>query len=174
MYRKKRKIENRVNEEILSNSIRIVNSDDFSPNDIISRQEALNFSRNNGIDLIEISKDNRGISICKLMEIGKFAYELKKKRKDIQKPKVLKEIRMTPVIGKNDLMVKKEKIKGFITSGNPVKISIFFKGRELYLLKDEGEKIILSIADEFSSISKISSFPHIEGKRMSATLSPKK
>lgn len=175
MYRQLRKIQNRVNEEITSSKIRIVNDDEISSDDILNKHDALKISDNRETDLIEISFDSaNNISICKLMDIGKFAYEQKKKQKDIKKPEKIKEIRLTPVIGKNDLEIKKSKIHDFILAGNPVKIGLFFKGRELYLMKDEGEKMILSIADCFSDIARLSNMPKIEGKRMTATLFPKK
>lgn len=173
----KNKSEKNINYGILGANVRIVNKDEFGiPNDVVSKKEALQYANENETDLVEISYvENNDTSICKLINYDKFLYQEKKKLKEHKQSKTeLKEIRLTPNIGKADLETKKKQITKFLDEGNPVKIGIFFRGRELELRKDDGEIMLLQIANDFSEIAKINGMPRLEGKRMILTLTPKK
>ena len=175
---KKNSSEKRINSEITSSRCRIVNFTDIpeivghNNGDEIDVLLGLSLAKKFDVDLVEISNNN-DVSICKLIDYNKYLYQEKKRQKlqkQHQSKSELKEVRLTPNIGSNDLNVKKEQIKKFLKQGSNVKVSMFFRGRELQLMHDEGERILLELSEEMSEFGKLIKMPKMEGKRMIITL----
>ena len=122
---------------------------------------------------MEISADSNP-PVCKIIDYGKYRYE-KQRQKKINKKKQhiihVKEIRVRPNIGKNDLITKLKKGQKFLLNGDKLKITVMFRGRELHRMAD-GSRILDEVIEGLSNISKIDKKPNTEGRRISVVLSP--
>ena len=122
---------------------------------------------------MEISADSNP-PVCKIIDYGKYRYE-KQRQKKINKKKQhiihVKEIRVRPNIGKNDLITKLKKGQKFLLNGDKLKITVMFRGRELDRMAD-GSRILDEVIEGLSNISKIDKKPNTEGRRISVVLSP--
>ena len=122
---------------------------------------------------MEITSDSNP-SVCKIIDYGKYRYQ-KEREKKLNKKKQhvinVKEIRVRPNIGKNDLITKLKKGQKFLLNGDKLKITIMFRGREAGRM-NEGAKILDNVIEGLSDISKIDKSPSTEGRRISVVLSP--
>jgi translation initiation factor IF-3 len=128
-----------------------------------------------GLDLVEISP-NAEPPVCKIMEYSKFIYEQKKREKALKAKAskvVVKEIRFGPQTDDHDFEFKKRNAEKFIKDGAKVKAFVFFKGRSI-VFKEQGEILLLRLAQDLEEISKVEQLPKLEGKRMIMFLAPKK
>jgi len=113
--------------------------------------------------------------VCRIMDYGKYKYELAKKEKEAKKKQKIiniKEVRMTPNIEDHDLNVKAKKAIGFLKNGDKVKVSIRFRGRELGHT-DMGKEVLLKFAEATSEYGVIDKAPKMEGRNMIMYLVPK-
>lgn len=170
MYNNKRI---RINDWIRSSQVRLIASN----GDMIGIKptyEALNMARAAGLDLVEISPTATP-PVCKIMDFNKYMYEKEKQEKENrkkQKDNVLKEIRINPRIGPNDLETKVRHIEKFIKDGDKVRVTVIFRGREMQH-KDIGEGILNQIQNRLADISELDGKPSLLGNRMSIMLKPK-
>lgn len=138
-------------------------------------QKALQLAREEGLDLVEVAPEARP-PVCKMMDYSKYYYEQKKKRRENKKKSVskdLKQIRLSPNIGKHDLKTKFNKIKGFLEKGHKVKVNMMFKGRQKEHL-EVGKQILAGIVEQVDEIAECVSEPNYEGFYMSMMLAPRK
>ena len=121
---------------------------------VIDKRRALEMAKEKGFDLVIIS-DNPKQPVAKILDYGKWKYERKKKRKEAKANQSVtnnREVRLTPMIGIHDLMVKSRKAREFLMDGDRVKISLKFRGREMarkelgYAKLDEFMKTLDDIA----------------------------
>ncbi len=142
---------------------------------IFTTKEAIDKALDAGLDLMEISPDTDP-PVCKIIDYGKYRYE-KQRQKRLNKKKQhivhVKEIRLRPNIGKNDLITKLNKGQKFLLNGDKLKITIMFRGREAHRM-DDGMVIINEVIEGLSNISKVDKEPTTEGRRISIVLSPLK
>lgn len=130
-------------------------------------------AREKNLDLVEIVP-NSSPPICRIFDFKKFLYEQKKKEKEIRKKlKVTqtKEIRFTPETSEHDYKFKKQHIEEFLKEGHRVKVSIFYKGREI-LYKERGYALMERLIKDLSEYGKIDRAPKLEGQRLSVTFFP--
>lgn len=162
-----------MNERIRAEEVRVVEGLDVG---IYDTSDALNQAKKLGLDLVLISP-KANPPVCKVIDLKKFLYEEKRRVKELannQSKVVVKEIRFTPNIGDNDFKVKKKKIIEFLQSGNKVKVSVFFKGRNI-MFKDRGELILVKLADELEDYGIPEGVPKMESRnRMGFMIKPKK
>lgn len=127
------------------------------------------------MDLVEIAPQ-ADPPVCKIIDFGKYQYELQKKEK-LQKKKqhvtVLKEIRLHPNTDTHDFDFKVRHAENFLGDGNKVKVSVIFKGREL-AYTDLGRELLEKFVEKLSEISNIESEIKFEGRAMHAILAPTK
>ena len=127
------------------------------------------------LDLVEISP-SANPPVCKVIDYSKFLYQLKKKEKE-QKTKnvkvVVKEIRFGPQTDEHDYNFKLKHAISFLEEGAKLKAYVFFKGRSI-LFKEQGEVLLLRLANDLEEYGKVDQMPLLEGKRMIIMLSPKK
>ena len=141
---------------------------------VVSLDKALEFSKDAGLDLIEISP-NAKPPVCKILDYGKFKYEIEKQIKLNKKKQHIihvKEIRVRPNTGDHDLLIKLSRAKKFLESGDKVKITVMYRGREM-ARQDMGIETlnrVVEILDDFAEIDKQA---NLEGRRLSLILSPK-
>ena len=142
---------------------------------VVTLDKALSIAAQYKLDLVEVSP-NTNPPVCKLMDFGRYKYDLKKKHqaaKKKQKRVEIKEIKIRPNIGQSDLEVKLKKIKQFLAEGNKVKVSVWFRGREL-AHKDLGKILLGKVQETCIEIAKIDQEPKMEGNYMLLILSPSK
>jgi len=128
-----------------------------------------------GLDLVEISP-KANPPVCKIVDYKKFLYE-QKKREKVLKAKttkvVNKEIRFGPQTDNHDYEFKKKHSEKFLKEGAKLKAFVFFKGRSI-IYKDQGEILLLRLAQDLEEIGKVEQMPKLEGKRMIMFIAPKK
>ena len=127
------------------------------------------------LDLVEISP-NADPPVCKVLDYKKFLYEQKKKQKELKAKAtkiVIKEIRFGPNTDDHDFEFKLKHAKEFIEQGAKVRAFVFFRGRSI-VYKDQGEILLLRLANELEDIAKVEMLPKMEGKKMFIILAPKK
>lgn len=128
-----------------------------------------------GSDLVEISP-NATPPVCKVMDYKKFVYEQKKREKALKAKAskvVVKEIRFGPNTDDHDYQFKKKHAEKFLKDGAKLKAYVFFKGRSI-IYKDQGEILLLRLAQELEDYGKVEQMPRLEGKRMTMFIAPKK
>ena len=135
---------------------------------IISRSEALRLAEDQGLDLVEISPD-ADPPVAKIVDWGKFNYQRTKqaqKNKRTTKSLEMKQMRFGLKISDHDLGVKMKKVNGFLDAGHKVKITAFFRGREL-AHKDLGFKIAEKVINDFGDSVVVDQAPQLAGKQLS-------
>ena len=141
---------------------------------IVSISDALTRAENTGLDLVEIA-ENSSPPVCKILDFGKYRYELQKQKK-INKKKQhvvqLKEIRIRPNTGDHDLLTKLNKAQKFIASGAKLKITVMFRGREM-ARQEAGMDLLTRVTNILEDVAKIDKEASMEGRRMSIILSPR-
>ena len=138
-------------------------------------KEALEISESKGTDLIEISP-NAVPPVCKVMDYGKYKFELTKKEKEAKKKQKVvttKEIRMSVNIDKHDIEIKAKKAVEFIEDKNKVKVAVVFQGREMAYM-DLGKGILDKFLEAVGDVATIDKPAVQEGRSMMMILAPKK
>ena len=141
---------------------------------VIPTQEALKAAMEFGLDLVEVSP-NAKPPVCKIMDYGKYKYELTKKQQEAKKKQStfqLKEIKIRPKTGDHDLQVKIGHIRKFLGKKDKVRVTVVFRGREI-TLSDRGRELLSQVAETVSDISAVEQFPKFEGRAMIMVLAPK-
>ena len=162
-----------INEEILDNELRVI-GEDGEQLGIMSAEEALKIAEERDLDLVKISPQAKP-PVCKIMDYGKYRFEQAKREKEAKKNQrvmEVKEIRMSPGIGENDLNTKLKSAQKFIADGDRVKVSIRFRGREM-AHTNIGEQILREFAEKCGETANMDKEPKLEGRNMSMFLSPK-
>jgi translation initiation factor IF-3 len=141
---------------------------------VIPTYKALAVANDFGLDLVEISP-NATPPVCKIMDYGRYKYEMTKKRQEAKKKQStfqLKEIKVRPKTGEHDLKTKISHIKKFIDKKDKVKVTVIFRGREITLSK-LGVDLLARIAEEMEEFAMVEQQPKFEGRTMAMVLSPK-
>lgn len=140
---------------------------------VVTLEEALRQSKELGLDLVEISP-NAEPPVCKILDFSRYKYDAKKKLQETKKKQkkiVLKEMKFKVNIGQGDFDVKLRKIREFLEEGDKVKISLWFKGREI-IHREKGNQLFAKIIANLESIAKIDSEPKMEGKQIIMVVTP--
>ena len=127
------------------------------------------------LDLVEISP-NAEPPVCKLIDYKKFIYDQKKKQKAIKAKTVkvvVKELRFGPNTGEHDFNFKLKHAINFLEDGFKVKAFVFFRGRTI-IFKEQGEILLLKLAQALEEVGVIENMPKLEGKKMIMMIAPKK
>jgi translation initiation factor IF-3 len=138
-------------------------------------KEAMKLADQMELDLVEISP-KANPPVCKIIDYNKFLYQQKKKQKEMKQNAVkvvVKEIRFGPNTDEHDFQFKLRHAEKFLKEGAKVKAFVFFKGRSI-LFKEQGEILLLRLAQELEEDGTLEQMPKLEGKRMTIFISPKK
>lgn len=138
-------------------------------------KKAIAVAQEQELDLVEISP-NASPPVCKVMDYKKFVYEQKKREKALKSKAtkvVIKEIRFGPNTDDHDYEFKKKHAEKFLKDGAKLKAYVFFKGRSI-IYKDQGEILLLRLAQDLEEYGKVEQMPKLEGKRMIMFIAPKK
>lgn len=136
---------------------------------------AIEIAESYDLDLVEVAPDAKP-PVCKVIDFGKFMYEKKKKEKEAKKKQhtvQVKELRFRPNTDDHDLEFKTRHAREFLESGDKVKATVQFRGRDM-LYTERGKELLLDLAEELDDISEIESKPNMEGRRMIMMLTPNK
>jgi translation initiation factor IF-3 len=142
---------------------------------IMDTRDALKEAQEKELDLVEISP-NADPPVAKIMDYKKFVYEQKKREKVIKQNAskvVIKEIRFGPNTDDHDYEFKRKHGEKFLKEGAKLKAYVFFKGRSI-IYKDQGEILLLRLAQDLEELGKVEQMPKMEGKRMNMFIAPKK
>jgi len=137
--------------------------------------KALAIAEAQELDLVEISP-NAVPPVCKVIDYGKFLYEQKKRDKMLKANStqiVVKEIRFGPQTDDHDYEFKRKNAEKFLKEGSKLKAFVFFKGRSI-IYKEQGQILLLKLAQDLEEFGKVEAMPVLEGKRMIMYLAPKK
>jgi len=142
---------------------------------IVPLPKALEIARMKNLDLVEVAS-NANPPVCKLLDYGKFKYEMSKKEKEARKKQKLievKEIRLRPKIEPHDLDVKIKNAIRLLEDDNKVKFILRFRGREI-VHPSVGEELLKRIEERLSGIAVPEGKPSLDGRSMTITFAPKK
>ena len=162
----------KANERIKALDVQVIGSDGNNLG-VMQLKQAIQQARDEGLDLIEISP-NANPPVCKIMDMGKYKYDLQKKAnqaKKKQKVVSLKEIKLRPGTEIHDYNFKIKNAKKFITKGDKVKFTVKFKGREMQHT-ELGKDLMNRIVEETKDIAKVESQPKFEGRQMVMIIQP--
>ena len=163
-----------INEQIRDKEIRLI-GESGEQLGIMSSREALKLAEDAGLDLLKIAPTAKP-PVCKIVDYGKYRYELARKEKDAKrKQKVIevKEIRMSPNIDTNDLNTKVGAARKFLEKGNRVKVTLRFRGREMAHMSTS-KHILDDFAQMLSDIAVVEKMPKVEGRSMIMFLTVKR
>jgi len=137
--------------------------------------KARELAREQELDLVEISPKAKP-PVCKIIDYKKFLYEQKKREKSLKSKATkvtIKEIRFGPQTDEHDYEFKKKHALKFLQEGAKLKAFVFFKGRSI-IFKEQGQILLLKLAQELEEYGKVEQLPKLEGKRMIMFIAPKK
>ncbi|MEO5374929.1 MAG: translation initiation factor IF-3 [Alphaproteobacteria bacterium] len=163
----------RVNDEIDVRDVRLIDADGENIG-VVSIRDAMDKAVAAGLDLVEISP-NADPPVCKILDYGKFKYEVQKKKNEAKKKqKVIdvKEVKLRPNIDEHDYDVKMRNMRRFLDDGDKVKVTLRFRGREM-AHQDLGMNVLDRVREELSDLAKVEQFPKMEGRQMIMVMAPK-
>jgi len=142
---------------------------------IMSSKEAMRLAQEAELDLVKVAPKAQP-PVCKIIDYGKYRYELARKEKEAkkkQKTVEIKEVRLSPNIDTNDLNTKVNNARKFIGKGNKVKITLRFRGREMAHVQ-QSKHILDDFAKQLADIATVEKQPKLEGRSMSMVLTEKR
>lgn len=141
----------------------------------MSTAKALSMAKEAGLDLVEVSP-NAEPPVCRIMDIGKFIFETRKKQKEAKKKQVqttIKEIKFRPRTDIGDYNIKLKKLHEFLEHGDKVKITMRFRGREI-VHRELGGELLKRIEKDLEELAIVEQFPKMEGRQMVMVMAPRK
>ncbi len=163
-----------INEQIRDKEVRLI-GEDGQQLGIVSGKEAYQMAKEANLDLVKIAPTAKP-PVCKIVDYGKYRYELARKEKEAkkkQKTTEVKEIRLTPNIDTNDLATKANAAKKFLAKGDKVKVSLRFRGREMAHMS-AGRKILDDFYALLTDVANVDKPAKMEGRSMIMFLTEKR
>ena len=163
-----------INEQIRDREVRLIGPDGAQLG-IVSAREAMAKAQEAGLDLVKIAPQAKP-PVCKIIDYGKYRYELARKEKEAkkkQKTVEVKEVRISPNIDTNDLNTKVNNAKKFIAKGNKVKVTLRFRGREMAHMQ-QSKHILDDFAEMLAEVAVVEKPAKLEGRSMSMVLTEKR
>ena len=142
---------------------------------VVPIAQALAAAQDAKLDLVEIAPQAIPV-VCKILDYKKFLYEQKKREKSMKSKAtkvIIKEIRFGPQTDEHDYEFKKKHAEKFLSEGAKLKAFVFFKGRSI-VFKEQGQILLLRLAQDLEELGKVEQMPQLEGKRMIMFIAPKK
>ncbi|TGL64569.1 translation initiation factor IF-3 [Leptospira sarikeiensis] len=161
----------RINEKITGVSqVRLVMDDGVQ---IVAFDEALRRAKEENLDLVEVSGDQE-IHVCKIIDYGKYKFELLKKSKEAKKKQHVinvKEVKIRPRIEQHDYEIKKRHAVEFLQKGDKVKVSLRFRGREM-MHSELGMNVVNRMVEDLKSVGTPERDPILDGRQIVVVISP--
>jgi translation initiation factor IF-3 len=165
----------RINDQITEEKVRVIGADGNQLG-IETVAVALKLAEEAGLDLVEVSPTAEP-PVCRIMDYGKYRYELNKKQQEAKKKQSvieIKEIKLRPKTEKHDLDFKIKNIRKFLEQNNKVKITLRFRGREIVYADTIGVDVLQKMGEALADVAEILQPPKMEGRQMSMFVGPKK
>ncbi|HJL75161.1 MAG TPA: translation initiation factor IF-3 [Candidatus Marinimicrobia bacterium] len=169
-----KKNEPRINEEIAVDEVRLI-SEDGEQLGVVKIEDAIEKAQDSRLDLVEVAPNSKP-PVCKILNYGKIKYEAKKKLHNSKKKQhviKIKEVRVRPAIGENDLNTKMNLGRKFLTDGCKLKVTVMFRGRELSRAEEMGDAILERIKMILEDIAEPEKQSELEGRRVSVMFTAK-
>lgn len=163
-----------INEEIKDKEVRLIGPEGEQLG-VVSGKEALAMADQHSLDLVKIAPQAKP-PVCKIMDYGKYKFEIAKREKEQRKnQKVIdvKEVRLSPNIDEHDFQTKVNQGIKFLKSGDKVKVSVRFRGREI-AHSASGKELLLKVKDAMAEVGVVEKDIKLEGRSMAMFVSPKK
>ena len=163
-----------INEQIRDREVRLI-SEAGEQLGFMSAREAMKLAEEAELDLVKIAPKAQP-PVCKIIDYGKYKYELARKEKEArkkQKTVEVKEVRLSPNIDTNDLNTKVNNAKKFLTKGNKVKVTLRFRGREMAHVQ-QSKHILDDVAQMLADVAVVEKPAKLEGRNMSMVLTEKR
>lgn len=157
-----------MNERIHARTVRLIDADGRQAG-VVPIRDALRLAEERGLDLVEVAP-NSVPPVCKIMDFGKYKYQLSKKhttRKTIE----VKEVKLRPQIDDHDLELKARNIRRFLDDGNKAKVTMFFRGRER-VRPDLGMKVFDRMLQFLPGKYSVEQTPRFEGNHITMVIAP--
>ena len=163
-----------INDQIRAKEVRLI-GEDGEQLGIVPIADALSKADEAGQDLVLIAPSAKP-PVCKIIDFGKYRYELARRDKEAKKKQKtieIKEVRLSPNIDANDLNTKMAAARKFLEKGNKVKVTLRFRGREMAHM-NQSKHILDDFAEKLSEIAVIEKAPKVEGRSMTMVLAEKR
>ena len=163
-----------INEQIRDREIRLI-GENGEQLGIMSARDAMKIAREANLDLVKIAPTAKP-PVCKIIDYGKYRYELARKEKEAKKKQKmveLKEVRLSPNIDTNDLNTKMNNARKFLGKGNKVKVTLRFRGREMAHV-NSSRHVLDDFAEALKDIAVVEKPAKLEGRSMSMVLAEKR
>ena len=163
-----------INEQIRDKEVRVI-GEDGEQLGVMPTKDAMKIAEDAGLDLVKIAPTAKP-PVCKIVDYGKYRYELARKEKEAKKKQrtiEVKEIRLSPNIDTNDLNTKINAARKFLSKGDRVKITLRFRGREMAHMANS-KHILDDFAQALADISTVEKAPKVEGRAMTMFLTEKR
>ncbi|MCK5245364.1 translation initiation factor IF-3 [Candidatus Bipolaricaulota bacterium] len=159
----------RINERIRESEVRVI--DDTGENlGVLKRDEAIAIAKEKGLDLVEVSPQAKPV-VCKIVDYGKYHYQQEKRERKGKHRSKLKEIKFTIKIGEHDFQTKMNRVRQFLGKGDVVRVSIFFRGREI-VHASRGRELLKRVQEEVGDIARAEGNPTARGKILQLLIVP--
>ena len=161
-----------INEQIRDREVRVI-GEEGQQLGVMPPKEAMKLAKEANVDLVKIAP-SANPPVCKLVNYGKYRYELARKEKEARKKQKtidVKEVRLSPNIDTNDLNTKIGSARKFIEKGNKVKVTLRFRGREM-AHPEQGLNVLERLAEDLKPYATVESKPKMEGRNMLMLLAP--
>lgn len=162
-----------MNKGIRASEVRVIGSDGGQIG-IVPIEEALRIAGNDDLDLVEVSPEANP-PVCKIMDHGKYKYELTKKKQEARKKQrssQIKEIKVRPKTDDHDLATKVRHAEKFINNNDKVKVTMVFRGRE-FMLREQAHKVLDKVVDLTKDFAQVEQPAKFEGRVITMLLGPK-
>ena len=163
-----------INEQIRDREVRLIGPDGAQLG-IVSAREAMAKAQEAGLDLVKIAPQAKP-PVCKIIDYGKYRYELSRKEKEAKKKQKtidIKEVRLSPNIDTNDLKTKVNAARKFLSKGDRVKVTLRFRGREMAHMQ-QSKHILDDFAEKMKDVAVIEKPAKLEGRNMTMFLEKKR
>lgn len=161
-----------MNERIRAREIRVIGAEGEQLG-VMAVRDALAKALESELDLVEVAPTSQP-PVCRIMDYGKYKYEQSRKgRGTHRRAGEIKGMRLSPKIGEHDFQVKARHVFEFLKEGNKVRVSVWFRGREMAYPK-AGENLLTRLAEMVSEVGIVERTPLFEGRNMIMILTPKK
>ena len=160
----------RKNDKIRAREVRVIGSDGEMLG-VMPPEEALKIAKAEGLDLVEVAA-NAHPPVCRILEFGKYKYELSKNKKNKEKSaKRIKEAKFRPRIEEHDYVTKLRRSEKFLHQGNKLKVTLMFRGREMEHI-DIGMDVVKRAIQDLSGVGRPDDEPKLNGRFIMVNLSP--
>lgn len=163
----------RVNRQIRTKDVRLIGKDGEQVG-VMTLREALAIAIEQELDLVEVNPSAKP-PVCKLLDYGKYRYEQSKRERESRQNRTtisIKEVKLRPKIDTHDYETKKKMAIRLLQSGDKVKVTLMFRGREV-VYKTQGLEKLNTLAEELEELAIVERRPKLEGKNMTMILAPK-